>query len=183
MQSDEPFTKSQTDRITPEIRTVAVTDAPAIWQLVNTSGALDVNSRYCYLLLCRDFGDTCLVACHDREVVGFLTAYRPPARQDCVFVWQVGVAEKMRGRRLATKLLHALIELPACQEVTYLEATVTPSNQASRRLFHSFAEQRSVECRVEPGFTSESFGNGGHEEEELFRLGPFTNLSQGEQLT
>jgi len=154
-------------------RTATLPDAGKIWQLVGKSGVLDENSRYCYLLLCRDFSETCVVACREDEIVGFVTAYRPPTRCDTVFVWQIGVAEQVRGQGVAKCLLHTLVSLPACREVRFLEATVTPSNVASRRLFESFAESLGLPCLMEQEFTPELFGDGGHEEEDLFRIGPF----------
>ena len=156
-----------------KFRTASLPDACKIWQLVGNSGVLDENSRYCYLLLCRDFSDTCVVACRDDEIVGFVTAYRPPNRPNVVFVWQIGVAEAARGRGLARSLLDTLVALPVCQNVHFLEATVTPSNTASRRLFQSFAKSLNVPCTIERGFTAELFGSGDHEEEQLFRIGPF----------
>lgn len=164
-------------------RAASLSDAPAIWKLVNESGVLDSNSRYCYLLLCRDFADTCVVACRDSEIVGFVTAYRPPQNRDVVFVWQIGIAESARRQGLAKRLLHALKSQPSCKGVQYLQATVTPSNQASRRLFQSFAKDLRVACSIEPGFTSEMFGAGDHEEEELFCIGPFTESPKENHIT
>jgi L-2,4-diaminobutyric acid acetyltransferase len=105
-------------------------------------------------------------------MLGFVIAYRPPDRNDVIFVWQIGTAVQARRRGLARRLLHELVSLPACQEVEFLEATVSQSNRASRRLFESFAQDRGVPCRVAQGFTAEMFGNGVHEPEELFRIGP-----------
>ena len=165
-----------TDAIDAEavrFRTATLEDASRIWQLVADSGVLDLNSRYCYLLLCRDFSETCLVACQGDRVVGFVAAYLPPQRSDTVFVWQVGVSAVARRQGLAKRMLHALVGQPACRDVRYLEATVTPSNGASRRLFHSFAEELDVPCMTGQGFTAEMFGSGDHEPEDNFRIGPF----------
>ena len=142
------------------------------------SGALDLNSLYCYLLLCSDFADTSVVACGGSAVLGFVMAYRPPPRRHTVFVWQIGVAAPYRGQRLGNRLLHELIALPACRDVFYLEATVTPSNTASRRLFQSFAGDLAVPCQVSPRFAGELFGTGNHEAEEQYRIGPITHISE-----
>ena len=163
-------------------RTAEVSDAPKIWQLVRDSGVLDLNSRYCYMLLCRDFADTLLVACSGSDIFGFVAAYRPPQNPDVVFVWQVGVAPAARHRGLAKRLLRTLVLLPACRDVRFLEATVTPSNAASRRLFESFAKDLGVPCRVAKGFAAELFGAGEHEE-ELFRIGPFADSSKERLIT
>jgi L-2,4-diaminobutyric acid acetyltransferase len=159
-------------------RTVALEDARQIAKLVSESDVLDSNSLYCYLLLCRDFSDTCLVACRGQTIVGFVTAYRPPPRPDHLFVWQIGTAESVRRQGLGRRLLRALISLSACQGVRFLEATVTPSNAASRGLFESFARELAVPCCVTQGLTTEMFGDGDHEPEDLFRLGPLPAASQ-----
>jgi L-2,4-diaminobutyric acid acetyltransferase len=159
-------------------RTASLLDAHAIWRIVHESGVLDVNSHYCYLLLCRDFADTCVVACQETAVVGFVTAYRPPSRPRHIFVWQVGVDSNVRRQGLAKRLLHQLVSLPACQGVQFLEATITPSNTPSRRLFTAFANDLHVPCRVVQGFTAEVFSGQSHEAEETFRIGPLEAASK-----
>ena len=44
------------------LRAAEAADGPAIWKLVRDSRVLDLNSLYSYLLICRHFGDTCVVA-------------------------------------------------------------------------------------------------------------------------
>ena len=157
-----------------KIRTPKIADAAAIERLVADSGVLDRNSCYCYLLLCRDFAKTCVVAETTGEPVGFATAYLPPSRDGTVFVWQIAIAASARRQGLALRMLHELLALPACREIQFVEATVSPSNDASRRLFFKLAESLQVPCHVETGFTAEHFGGDDHEEEELFRIGPLT---------
>lgn len=154
------------------IRPAEVDDAADIWQLVRDTGVLDLNSPYSYLLLCRRFGDTCLVAELDDELVGFVTALRPPKAPEVIFVWQIGIAAKARGRGLARRLLEQLIQVPACHDVEWLEATVSPDNEASSALFHSFARHVGAACRVSPYFERDDFPTGEHEPEKLHRIGP-----------
>jgi L-2,4-diaminobutyric acid acetyltransferase len=149
-------------------------DGTGIWELVRRSGVLDENSCYLYLLLCRDFRDTCLLAECGDELAGFVTAYIPPARPDVIFVWQVAVAEAYRGRGVASTALRCLIQLPACSGVRYLEATVAESNEASRRLFQSLAERLGTDCTTGRGFDQSLFPGSDHESEPLLRLGPFS---------
>lgn len=153
-------------------RSPTLSDAGRIRQLVADSGVLDENSEYCYLLLCRDFGETSLVAYQGDVLVGFVTAYRPPGRRDCLFVWQVGVHVQARGQGLASRLLERLVCQPGCRGIRSLEATVTPSNTASRRLFESFASRHQIPCLVQPGFPAKLFASAGHEDEDLFCIGP-----------
>lgn len=151
-----------------------LTDAVAITRLIGQCPPLDINSHYVSLLLCRDFHATCVLAECDSEIVGFVSAYRPPPRMNTVFVWQVAVDGRMRGQRLASRMLDELLARPACSDVTFLEATVTPSNTSSQRLFQSLAKRLGTECRTTECFTPEMYGEpGSHEPEELYCVGPF----------
>lgn len=154
-------------------RQPTVEDGPAIWQLVIDAGTLDRNSSYAYLLLCRDFAETCVVAERGGTLLGFLTGYRPPTRPEAVFVWQIGVSEKARGEGLASALLDHLLLSDGCRGVRFLETTVAPSNEASRALFRSLARRLEAELEESPGFAADLFPEGGHEAEPRLRIGPF----------
>lgn len=154
------------------IRSPRAPDASAIWNLVEKSGALDSNSPYAYLLLCTDFSDTGAVAEANGEIVGFVLGYRPPARPETYFVWQIALADAYRGHGIASALLDAVIDRMLPLGVTFLEATVTPSNAASWALFRGFAGRAGAQCRELPAFSSELFPDRGHEEEVRIRIGP-----------
>jgi L-2,4-diaminobutyric acid acetyltransferase len=155
------------------IRNPLVADGAAIWKLVEDVGVLDHNSSYAYLLLCRDFGDTCVVAERDGRLHGFITGYRPPRESDTLFVWQVGVSPAARGEGLASRLLDELLRTEGCRGVRFLETTVTPSNEASRAMFASLARRLNTDMTESAGFTSELFPDPDHEPERRLRIGPF----------
>ncbi|WP_332691484.1 diaminobutyrate acetyltransferase [Halalkalibacter lacteus] len=148
-----------------------VEDGAAMWELVNES-TLDQNSAYKYIMMCEFFAETCVVAKEDDQVVGFVTAFIPPERQDVVFVWQIGVHSSQRGKGLASKLLEELVQRDGCTEVKYVEATVTPSNEASQALFRRLARSYDTECEVHDCFSEDLFPEDGHEKELTFRVGP-----------
>lgn len=155
-------------------------DAPSIHRLVGESGVLDENSLYLYLLLCRDFAATCLIAEIDTRVVAFVTAYCPPDRENSLFVWQIGVHADARRQGLGLRLLIALTERVAFAEEFFVEATIADANVASTRLFAKLAEHYSTEFAHLPteGFTKEDFGTSGHEPEPLVRIGPIKLKNQ-----
>lgn len=155
-----------------EVRPAETSDGAAIWTLAEELDSLESNSAYAYLLLCRDFGDSCRVAVDDGRVVGFVVGYRPPRRPETLFVWQVGVHPDARGGGLARTLLREATSGPSSAGVSRMEATVTPGNEASRALFRSFARSVDAPCEVTPLFEPEHFPQE-HEPEELFRIGPF----------
>lgn len=146
-------------------------DGASIWTLIDEMGGLELNSAYCYLLMCRDFAEASVIAEQDGEVAGFVVGYRPPKRPEAVFVWQIGVAPWARRQQLGLRMLDSLFRRPELSDARYLEATVTPGNEASRKLFRRFATRHDAECEVEPCMEASDFPVD-HEAEELFRIGP-----------
>lgn len=170
---------------TSTLRHPRVEDGAAMWQLAKDSGGLDLNSPYCYLLMCTHFAQTCLLAEIDGEPVGFVTAYRPPSHPDTVFVWQIAVAPRARRTGLARRMVNGVLQSPACSSVRFLEATVTESNVASEGLFRSMAEQMGAQFDrstmfekkdfppIEEGKDPANAQDSVHEPELLLRIGPF----------
>lgn len=152
-------------------RSATPADGAEMWKFVKEAGTLELNPSYAYILLCQHFGDTCIVAEKDGELVGFVLAYVPPRQPDTVFVWQVGVGRRVRKRGVGIALLRHLLALDGCRNVEYLEASVTPSNTPSQNLFRSFARKWGVSCRKLPFFPREFFPEA-HEAEHLYRVGP-----------
>lgn len=157
-------------------RTPTVADGAGIWRIVQESGVLDLNSAYMYLLLSKDFADTCIVAERDNQLVGFATGYRPPKRPDSIFLWQIGIDAALRGQGLGKQLLIRFLLNEGAQDAKYLETTISPSNEASQNLFQGLARDLKTNCDVSPGFTEQQFPSG-HEAEELYRIGPLSQQS------
>jgi len=147
-------------------------DGAAVWELVRSSGELEPNTPYCYILFAEHFAETCVLAERDGRVVGAVVGFMSPRRPDSVFVWQIGVSAAERGRGLAKKLIAQLLARPCCRAANYLEATVGVSNDASERLFRSVARDLGASCAVTEGFGEDLFPGGGHEAERLFKIGP-----------
>lgn len=129
-------------------------DGASMWRLARECG-LDLNSSYAYLVLADDFSASCRIAHLGDEPVGYVLGYRPPARPDRLFVWQVAVSERARGRGVAGRMLHDLLD--ALTDVEALEATVEASNAASRALFDAVARSRGGELVWTDGVRAEDF--------------------------
>ncbi|MFD0314179.1 diaminobutyrate acetyltransferase [Streptomyces flavalbus] len=156
-----------------------VTDGAALWRLAKESGTLDLNSSYAYLLWCRDFSGTSVVARgDDGEPVGFVTGYLRPDRPGTLLVWQVAVDAAYRGRGLAARLLDALTTQVAAERgLDAVETTITPGNTASERLFTSYAARHGARVEREVLFATDHFPDGPHDPEVLYRIAPLTDLS------
>src|SRR5690349_8088208 len=80
-----------------------IEDGHHLWRIARDSKTLDLNSPYSYVLWCRDFAATSVVARSGGEIRGFVTGFDRPAEPGTLFVWQVAVDEDWRGRSLASR--------------------------------------------------------------------------------
>lgn len=162
----EPDTKTAISFRTPKIE-----DGLAIYSLIKRSPPLDLNSSYLYFLQATHFADTCVVAEKDNEIVGFVSGYFRPDKEDSLFVWQIAVSDTCRGQGLGRQLIYHLIRnqvhRPIVRDVC---CTISPSNTASQNLFKSFAEQHGLIVEITPFLEKTHFGSEEHEEEELYTL-------------
>ncbi len=159
---------------TLNIGTPRVEDGAAIWRIARDSKALDLNSSYSYLLWCRDFAATSLVA---RDAAGeplaFVTGYLRPERPGTLVIWQIAVDGEHRGQGLARALLDTLtVRTAGPHGVRAVETTVTPDNTASDRLFTSYAERHGAPLERKVLFNGGLFPDGAHQPEILYRIGP-----------
>jgi L-2,4-diaminobutyric acid acetyltransferase len=141
-----------------------------MWQLATRT--VDTNSRYSYLLLSEYFDKTCVVATDDTGLIGFATGFALPDEPETLFIWQIAVADAGRGRGIASGMLEHLVSRRRPTPFRFLEATVTPDNRASAKLFQGFADRRGVPCEQDVLFDRDDFG-GDHAAEVRFRIGPF----------
>ena len=148
-------------------------DGARLHALVKRCQPLDENSLYCNLLQCTHFADTCVAAELDGELVGFISAYIPPKQYNSLFVWQVAVDKKARGLGLASRMLAELLDRDECQNVQYIDTTITPDNDASWALFHRFADKRRYRTETFILFDSRIHLSGAHKDEHHRRIGPF----------
>ena len=162
------------------IRSPRIGDGAPMWRVAVDSKVLDVNSSYAYLLWCRDFRSTSVVAEIDGAIVGFVTGYLRPEAPDVLFIWQVAVDQAVRGRGIGVKMLDRLVYDVAGHGISVLETTVSPDNEASLAMFASLARRHGAQLTREPLFAPTDFPDG-HESEDLYRISPLHN--GGENIT
>ena len=155
------------------LRPPQTADGAALWQMTKDSQVLDVNSSYAYLLWCRDFADTSVIAELDGEPVGFVSGYLRPESPTTLMVWQVAVSEAARGHGLASRMLDELVTRTSAEA---LETTITADNDASIGLFARLAERHGASREVVPLFTERMYPDG-HDTEYLHRIAPLESAA------
>ncbi len=155
-----------------KIRDVTLADIRQVYRLLSANRPyVGLNSRYTYLLLARDFSDTCMVAEDNERVIAFSSGYISPSKQDTFFNWEIVVDEKYRGNGIQKKLLLNQINR---ENIKYLEATVNPSNEVAKRNYRELTRLLKTVCCESVLFCEEDFENDPHEAEVLYRIGPFS---------
>lgn len=170
------------------LRAPVLDDAAAMWRAAQAG--LDINSPYSYLMLAEHFADTCAVALptvsggpgsgepDSGDVAGFVTGFCPPAAPDTLFIWQIAVAPTHRRQGLGVGMLDHLVDRPRQRPLRFLDATVTPTNEASARMFEHFAVARGAPFEWQPLFEREHFPDpAAHEPERRVRIGPFRDVT------
>ena len=154
----------------PLIRAPMLADGPKVAKLITECPPLDPNSTYCYVMICEHFSDTSVVAEVDGKIVGAITGYIIPSRQDTLFVWQVAVGKNYRGLGLGGRMLQNLWEQVSTRGVTQMHTTVSPSNGPSLALFQKFSEANAGKLHKTKFIRSEVFGEMAHEDEDLLSI-------------
>ncbi|MBK6740372.1 MAG: diaminobutyrate acetyltransferase [Haliea sp.] len=147
-------------------------DGAGVSHLIARCPPLDTNSVYCNLLQCTHFAGTSVAALRDDELVGFTSGYLPPEQPDTLFIWQVAVDEAARGQGLAARMLTEILARPHCQNVRWLETSITAANSASLHLFEGFAARQGVQASRDILFDQQQHFKGDHATEYLLRIGP-----------
>ncbi|QLY32033.1 diaminobutyrate acetyltransferase [Nocardia huaxiensis] len=153
------------------LRSPRVADGADIWHIAADSGVLDTNSSYAYLMWCRDFAATSMVAEIGRTVAGFVIGYRRQEAPGTLFVWQVAVDHPYRGLGLGVSMLDRLLDDLSLQGVSTLETTISPDNKASIAMFAALARRRGAALTSRPLFERPDFPDP-HEPELLYRITP-----------
>ena len=156
-----------------KLRKPVTEDGMALFDLVKRCSPLDQNSAYCNLLQCSHFAETGIAAELDGELVGFVSGYRVPAQPDVLFVWQVAVDAKARGRGLSKNMVLELLKRSSLSGIQYIETTITPDNEASWGLFRSLAKALNAPFESSIHFDEAEHFHGRHKTEHLVKIGPF----------
>lgn len=161
-----------TTAITPLlIRTPDRSDGPQMWSLVKKSKTLDLNSSYFYAAMSHWFSDTCRLAINtaNHSLIGIVIGFRVPSDKDILFIWQIAVDEQYRGQGIAMKLLE---DVALNSDIRLVQATISPSNLPSKRLFEKWSKAKQAPMTVSEGFGEHCFPDQQHEKEDLYQIGP-----------
>lgn len=135
---------------------------------------IGTNPLYTYLVQCEYFAGTCVAVEKDGELIAFTSAFIPPQKPDTLYIWEIAVKEGFHGHGLMDQMLRHLLAKTGSR---FLEATVNPSNTSSSARFRNLAQAMACPCDIKTLFPESYFAPLEHEDEVLYRIGPFAPLA------
>jgi L-2,4-diaminobutyric acid acetyltransferase len=128
------------------IRIANANDAQSVQAFVATCPPLDAHTAFTYWVLGNYQRHLFLIAENgSNNIVGFVTAIVSDSEPDLAYLWQIGVAERLRGSGLSLQLLDAVAEQLLRAGRTELDVSIAQDNKASNKLFRTFATSRGTE--------------------------------------
>ena len=123
-----------------EVRSLTKSDIPAVLELANKAGPyIRLRGGSDYWLYATLFSDTCLCACEDGEIAGFLCAFQGQSgAEEELYVQDLAVAPAHRNAGIGSALLKELLERAKRLCVSRVWLTSEPGNDAAMRLWAKF---------------------------------------------
>ncbi|MCE4936506.1 diaminobutyrate acetyltransferase [Aliivibrio fischeri] len=146
------------------------TDGDDVYALITECPPLDINSSYCNFLQATHFSKTCVLAEKDSDLAGFISGYQKPDEPNTLFIWQVAVSPRYRGKGLAFSMLATLLERKNLLHIEFIETTITKENNASWSLFKKIDAQYGNQGQITTFLDKESHFKGKHDTEYLYRI-------------
>ena len=122
------------------LRKIKAQDHPILRQLAEKCPPLDIHTQYTYWVNAMYYGECCFLLLSDDEPIGYIMSLDTP---DAVFIWQIGIIEEYRGRKLSKKLIQACADY-AEKVGKNLQVTIAEDNKASYGAFNSFCKKTGM---------------------------------------
>lgn len=151
-------------------RTPNKKDGDDVHRLIALCPPLDVNSSYCNFLQSLHFSQTCVIAHCNNDIAGFISGYRKPQHPNELFIWQVAVSPKHRGKGLAFHMLQEILMRDALRDIEVVETTITDDNKGSWSLFKKLEKAHGAQGEVSTFLDEEKHFKGKHDTEYLYRI-------------
>lgn len=153
------------------IRNVTEADSMVLWELASKCRPLDLHTPYTYWVLCHYFSKQCFILEEEASPIGFISSV---TTKDCVFVWQIGILEEYRKRKLSRLLLQAVFSF-AKGEGMKLQTSISQENNASKAAFNGFCHSNNLSLYQIGELNLKTNDGTFSESETLYEISPVNN--------
>jgi len=141
---------------TLQIRKADEKEFPSVYNFVSSCKPLESYPEHFYKIMLRYFGNSCIIAEFNGEIVGFVMGFTSQVDDKKLFLWQIGVANLLRGNEIAKMLLEKFEKVAKKLGCKRIEVTVDPENIPSQKLFEKMGY---LNVSAKEGETVEVMGN------------------------
>jgi L-2,4-diaminobutyric acid acetyltransferase len=131
-----------------QIRTCAPGDIQKVRHFVSKCKPLGVHTGYTYWVLFHNFSGTCFVMEEEGKIVGYVSGMKSSTFDDVFFLWQIGVAEEMRGKGYSYLLLQKVLEAAKKMRCTKMQMSLEEKDGASFHAINGFAKKHNLNISV-----------------------------------
>lgn len=142
-----------------------------MWELARRVRGAECDTAYFYLLWCREFAQTSVVATVDNQVVGFVLGYLRQDVPGTLVVWQVGSDPSCPVFGVRSRMLNEIIDRQVARGCRFVETTVTAREVETIRGVRRLAGQRAARVAKQVLFEADRFPDG-HAAEMVYIIGP-----------
>ena len=121
------------------LRKVTADDFSLLHELASKCEPLDIHTPYTYWVITHYYSDFCFILEDNGEPVGFITAL---INGKCGFIWQIGILQEYRGKRLSSKLIDSVFSSFLKEGINSVQVTISPDNQNSYNAFSKYCNAK-----------------------------------------
>ncbi|AQU81280.1 MULTISPECIES: diaminobutyrate acetyltransferase [unclassified Halomonas] len=155
----------------------SISDATSIYHIAQKTPQLDSYPEYFYLLWCRDFKNTSLVAKKRENIAGFIIGYLRPDDPQTLLLWQQAMSKETINKGIGIKLLYNLTKQCSLKGTRFIEATIDPSNKGAEKTLKGISKLFNTKISKKDIFDENLFSTN-HHKEVLVRIGPLMEENQ-----
>jgi L-2,4-diaminobutyric acid acetyltransferase len=143
------------------LRSCTADDVDDVRQFVASCAPLEVHTAFTYWVTFEHWGDICFVLLEDGRIAGYVSAIGSDRHRETIYLWQIGVAEKLRHQGVAQHLISAVSSAAVAKGYKTAQVSIANDNEASRKAFEHYAANtghrfRAIgEMSIEDSFSGE----------------------------
>jgi L-2,4-diaminobutyric acid acetyltransferase len=131
-----------------QIRTCTPDDIQKVRHFVSQCKPLGLHTGYTYWVLFHNFKESCFVMEEESKIVGYVSGLKSSTFDDVFFVWQIGVAEEMRGKGYSYLLLQKVLETAKKMRCTKMQMSLEEKDGASFHAISGFAAKHNLKMSI-----------------------------------
>lgn len=131
------------------VRNCTVNDVESVRKFVDECKPLELHTPFTYWMLFNYFSNLCLLTLEDEKIVGFISGIKSSSHEQVVYLWQIGVSKRHRGKKYSSTLLDNFFKSALDLNCNKIQVSIGPNNLASYQAFQKYSKKCSYNiCEI-----------------------------------